>query len=120
MREEQPLSWDDAGLAIIYGVMGYCLLLLGAQIYVLLRDGVWISLPILNLFVTPPPESVSFNPNHLIPTGLADGSWIAQPHDWLGLHKALSWLLQSIHISVAILLLLFAAPALYGRRKKAP
>lgn len=71
-----------AGLVVLYGAFIVPICILAWQAYVWLRHGAW-----------PPMDCVSamllFAPN---------AAWLNYPSDWVGLHKALSF----IHSGVAI------------------
>lgn len=95
----QPWVWNsfqkvNIGPAVValvgLAALFYSLFLLGWQLLFWLRDGVWVSLSILDLLVPPftrdGPQSVTPDLSHIFP-GLS--SWMSYPQDWIGVHKVL-------------------------------
>ena len=65
--------------------------LVGYQIFLWIKDGVWSEFAIMEVF------------NSLFGNTLA-AQWLSNPESWLGLQKIIEWLLYNIPVSVALIL----------------
>lgn len=99
---------------LILQVLGLGFLVYGAglvayQVIAWLYHGIWIELPLMYLFATPPSETVALNQPNPLPSipALLRGtwSWLLAPENWLGLHSVVSWLFSSLSVPFTAVLL---------------
>jgi len=83
--------------SIILGIMAFTSLflafglgLVGYQVFLWIKDGVWSEFAIMEVF------------NSIFGDTLA-AQWLSNPESWLGLQKIIEWLLYNIPISVALI-----------------
>lgn len=79
------------GLGIVFVLAGP--LIVGWQIYIYLKHGEWVELPLLFL--------AAFGPEKFV-------SWLSNPSSWFGLHKLVFWILKFFPVSLFSLLLGYA------------
>ena len=102
-REKQKIAkeWGKivSGLGVLVVLAGF--LIVGWQIFVYLKHGEWVELPLLVLAALGP-EKFAF--------------WLANPSSWLGLHKLIYGLLKFFPVSL-FAVLVGAAMTAYGAKK---
>lgn len=105
-----------AGGVGLFGLFlaGWGALLAIAQCIYWLKNGQWISVSVLELFVhgwRVEEKNLPILPLDLVPNSLSSSiPWLSTPTSWLGLHRAVTWILGFIPFSLA--LIIFGAVAL--------
>ena len=91
-------AWDFVcgGLSMLVMTAGGLLLLfgfslIGYQTFLWLKDGVWTEFPILMVF------------NFIFENTWLQG-WLTQPESWYGLQKVVLWTLESMPLSLALII----------------
>ncbi len=98
---KKRINWFDKAWQRIVNVLGVLLILagfliIGFQIFLYLKNGEWIKLPLLYL--------VAFGPDNFV-------SWLDNPTSWLGLHKIVYGILDFIPVSLFSMLVGWAMTA---------
>jgi hypothetical protein len=91
---KKEIGWLDRTWEIIVKIIGVIIILagigiVGFQIFIYLKNGEWIELPLLYL--------VTYGPNEFV-------SWLYNPTSWLGLHKIIYGALKLIPLSLCLIL----------------
>ena len=105
-------SPEDRFYAILYGTVGiglviYSLAVFGFQVFFWLKNGFWVEVKLLYLFVVPHELlGPSPTPLLLVPAWFQGVfPWIHSPNSWFGFHKAVHILLDELPVSAFSLLL---------------
>ncbi len=116
------IGWTFVMLPAIYGSLLFC-----NQVYLLLREGIWVSLPAKYLFVQPivekeirgatlshhAPEVTRHRElirgilNRVVPILQSENSWVARPSSWFGVHRVILFLLDTLSIPVVCILITY-------------
>lgn len=103
---EKRINWLDKAWQRIVNIFGVTLILAGIgifgfQIFIYLKSGQWIELPLL---------MVAFWPSEFV-------SWLYNPNSWIGLQKIIYGALELIPLSL-FLVLVGAAITLYEAKEQ--
>ncbi|MFQ5443194.1 MAG: hypothetical protein ACE5EK_01135 [Nitrospinales bacterium] len=90
-----PLDYFFGGIsfAILFGASIIFLLgfaLIGYQVFLWLKNGMWTEFPILVIF------------DYLF-QGTALHDWLQNPGSWFGLHQVIEWMLENIPLSLTLI-----------------
>lgn len=106
MQSEEALQ-DFLGL--IFGMMMmYALFPPIAQVITFMKDGVWVPLPAIDIFLPPDRIPGILDPHKVLLAMPFDGSWLSSPQDWLGVHRIVTWILSHIHASILLAVFIFS------------
>lgn len=112
-QKTKRFGWRDdlaAALDIIWlGLAWWGVMIFGFQIIWWLQEDAWRAAPLLSLFA----EQVGKQPS-MVPTGVFHSDWLANPANWVGLHRIVYGILDFLPLSVS---LYGAAFAIYGYRQ---
>ncbi len=91
-----PLDFIVSGLVAFTGIIGGLFFLIGLclfgyQAILWLQDGIWTEFPLFAVF------------NFLFENTILH-QWMAHPESWLGLQKLFSWFLESVPLSLALMI----------------
>jgi hypothetical protein len=91
-----PQDFIVTGLLTLTGIIGGLFFLIGLSLFgyqaiLWLQDGVWTGFPLFAVF-------------DFLFENTAFHQWIVQPESWLGLQKMFSWFLESVPLSLALMI----------------
>ena len=91
-----PQDFIVTGLVALTGIIGGLFFLIGLSLFgyqgiLWLQDGIWTEFPLFVVF------------NFLFENTILH-QWMVHPESWLGLQKLFSWLLESVPLSVALMI----------------
>ena len=97
-------------------LIGWGLLLVLVQCLYWLKNGQWVSVSLLDLFLPKwqiEAANLPILPLDLVPGWLFNGmpwliDWLSNPHGWLGLHRLVTWILGLTPLSLALVVMGFA------------
>jgi len=104
-------AWNAFGLSLAFSTMALNLyggLVLAAQVFAWLKQGVWYEVPLSVFFLGVEANSFPKPLSHLLPgspisTDLA--TWLAAPAGWLGVHSMLTGLLGRLGVAATFLVI---------------
>ena len=91
-----PQDFIITGLVTLTGIVGGLFFLIGLSLFgyqaiLWLQDGVWTEIPLFAVF------------NFLFENTILH-QWMIHPESWMGLQKLFSWFLESVPLSVALMI----------------